>query len=686
MTPARTAGTRAWRSRRRPPTHVYALVLLLVAFALMLTTDALVRSSDDAPEPLGPSSVASGGAGGLLDVGDTRLRTARGDGSTTGLIVFGLPSSAELRRLLRSLAGHDVRGTWFLAGEDIRTRGDDVRQIREAGFELGVTGFSGADLRGLRAWRVRLELSLAQAALAAREGIVAPLLFLPATPTESSLDRRSLRAGRTAAESGYLLAAAGEGDGDSVIQLLDARLGVVDLPVAASRLNPVSTAVGLRAADVNQPASTLTRANGQVVMATIRTAEVVVGALRWSFLPITLAILARAVLALVFASLHALRRRGRPTSDAWTGPVTIVVPAYNEMAGIVSAVRSFLTTEWAGGVEVVVVDDGSTDGTADVIEALGMTNVRVIRQENGGKPAAMNTGIASTVTEVIVFVDGDTLFQSDTIGRLVTPLADPRVGAVSGNAKVLNRRSLLGRWQHIEYVIGFNLDRRLLDTFGAIPTVPGAIGAFRREALVEVGGVSEDTLAEDTDLTIGLSRLGWRVVYEPRAIAWTEAPSSVGDLWRQRYRWSYGTMQAAWKHRRAFVEPRTIGPVGLSYALVFQVLLALLGPVLDITALHALFIGDGEVLTTWVVFAAAQLGLAVFAFALDRESLRPLWAVPLQQIVYRQLMYLVVIQSVIAAFTGTRLRWHKLHRIGLEGHGVAVGSSRSRITPQPEQR
>lgn len=664
-------------------------MLLLVAFALMLTTDALVRNSDDAPEPLGPSSVASGGAGGLLDVGDTRLRTARGDGSTTGLIVFGLPSSAELRRLLRSFAGHDVRGTWFLAGEDIRTRGDDVRQIREAGFELGVTGFSGADLRGLRAWRVRLELSLAQAALAAREGIVAPLLFLPATPTESSLDRRSLRAGRTAAESGYLLAAAGEGDGDSMIQLLDARLGVVDLPdlpVAASRLNPVSTAVGLRAADVNQPASTLTRANGQVVMATIRTAEVVVGALSWSFLPITLAILARAVLALVFASLHALRRRGRPTSDAWTGPVTIVVPAYNEMAGIVSAVRSFLTTEWAGGVEVVVVDDGSTDGTADVIEALGMTNVRVIRQENGGKPAAMNTGIASTVTDVIVFVDGDTLFQSDTIGRLVTPLADPRVGAVSGNAKVLNRRSLLGRWQHIEYVMGFNLDRRLLDTFGAIPTVPGAIGAFRREALVEVGGVSEDTLAEDTDLTIGLSRLGWRVVYEPRAIAWTEAPSSVGDLWRQRYRWSYGTMQAAWKHRRAFVEPRTIGPVGLSYALVFQVLLALLGPVLDITALHALFIGDGEVLTTWVVFAAAQLGLAVFAFALDRESLRPLWAVPLQQIVYRQLMYLVVIQSVIAAFTGTRLRWHKLHRIGLEGHGVAVGSSRSRITPQPEQR
>src|SRR5688572_9649230 len=122
-------------------------------------------------------------------------------------------------------------------------------------------------------------------------------------------------------------------------------------------------------------------------------------------------------------------------------------------------------------------------------------------------------------------------------------------------------------------------------------------------------------------------------------------------------------MQAAWKHRRTCIEPRAIGPIGLTYALLFQVLLALLGPVLDVTALHAVLIGDGDVLITWLAFAAAQLGLAVFAFAIDRESLHPLWAVPLQQIVYRQLMYLVVIQSVIAAFAGTRLRWHKLHRV-----------------------
>ena len=134
--------------------------------------------------------------------------------------------------------------------------------------------------------------------------------------------------------------------------------------------------------------------------------------------------------------------------------------------------------------------------------------------------------------------------------RSSQPFADPEVGAVSGNTKVGNRRGLLGRWQHIEYVIGFNLDRRMFDVLRCMPTVPGAIGAFRREALTAVGGVSDETLAEDTDLTMATCRAGWRVVYAPEARAWTEAPATLGQLWRQRYRWCYGTMQAMWKHRR----------------------------------------------------------------------------------------------------------------------------------------
>jgi cellulose synthase/poly-beta-1,6-N-acetylglucosamine synthase-like glycosyltransferase len=209
-----------------------------------------------------------------------------------------------------------------------------------------------------------------------------------------------------------------------------------------------------------------------------------------------------------------------------------------------------------------VVDDGSTDGTADLVESLCLPYVRVIRQANAGKPAALNTGIAAASHDLLVMVDGDTVFEPDSVRLLVQPFADPRIGAVSGNAKVINRGGLLGRWQHIEYVVGFNLDRRLFDLAQCMPTVPGAVGAFHREALLRIGGVSDATLAEDTDLTMALCRDGWRVVYEEGAVAWTEAPASLGALWRQRYRWCYGTLQAMWKHRGALVQSGAAGKLG----------------------------------------------------------------------------------------------------------------------------
>jgi len=261
-----------------------------------------------------------------------------------------------------------------------------------------------------------------------------------------------------------------------------------------------------------------------------------------------------------------------------TAPVSVIVPAYNESAGIEAAVRSLLASDHA--VEIIVVDDGSTDGTADLVESLGLP-VRVIRQDNAGKPAALNTGIAAASYDLLVMVDGDTVFEPGTVRTLVQPFADPRIGAVSGNAKVINRGGLLGRWQHIEYVVGFNLDRRLFDLGQCMPTVPGAVGAFRRDALVRVGGVSDATLAEDTDLTMAICRDGWRVVYEEDAIAWTEAPASLGALWRQRYRWSYGTMQAMWKHRGTVLHTGAAGRLGrrgLVYLTLFQVLLPLLAP------------------------------------------------------------------------------------------------------------
>jgi poly-beta-1,6 N-acetyl-D-glucosamine synthase len=383
------------------------------------------------------------------------------------------------------------------------------------------------------------------------------------------------------------------------------------------------------------------------------------------FLVLPFAVLALARTVAVVALARRQARRPLPPATFFP-PVSVIVPAYNEEVGIAAAVRSLAGSDYPT-LDVIVVDDGSTDGTSAVVEALALDDprVRLIRQPNGGKPAALNTGIAAARHEVIVMVDGDTIFEPDTIRHLVAALADPAVGAVAGNTKVGNRKGLLGRWQHIEYVMGCNLDRRMYEALGCIMVVPGAIGAFRREALAQVGGVSHDTLAEDTDLTMAVNRAGWRVAYEARARAWTEVPATLRQLWRQRYRWAYGTMQAIWKHRRALRERRALGMIGLPSIVFAQVALPLLAPAFDIFALYGvLFVDPARYLGFWIGFNIIGFCVGLYAFRLDGESPGPLWALPLQQFVYRQLLYLVVFESMVSAVAGTRLRWHKLTRTG----------------------
>jgi cellulose synthase/poly-beta-1,6-N-acetylglucosamine synthase-like glycosyltransferase len=351
------------------------------------------------------------------------------------------------------------------------------------------------------------------------------------------------------------------------------------------------------------------------------------------------------------------------------------VPAYNESATIAATVRSLYASDYPW-VEVIVVDDGSTDATAAIVRGLRLPGVRVIRQANAGKPAALNAGLRIARGGLLVLVDGDTVLEPDAVGHLVQPFAEPDVGAVSGNTRVANRGGLLGRWQHLEYVMGFNLDRRMFEIGDCMPTVPGAIGAFRREALRDVGGVPGVTLAEDTDLTMSVIRAGWRVVYRESAVAWTEAPSTLRQLWRQRYRWCYGTMQAIWKHRRSIVERGAAGKLGrrgLAYLLLFQFLLPLTAPAVDAYAVYGLlFLPPAQVAAVWLGFLALQVLTAAYALRLDRERIRPLWALPIQQIVYRQLMYLVVFQSTVAALMGIRLRWQRMARTGSAADAVAV--------------
>jgi poly-beta-1,6 N-acetyl-D-glucosamine synthase len=417
---------------------------------------------------------------------------------------------------------------------------------------------------------------------------------------------------------------------------------------------------------VDPPASSGQHIRGKMLIASLTVARLLTDALTALLVPIALLAIMKAVAVVGLARRHAARLRKQPQPEDFRPPVSIVVPAYNEAAGIEQAIRSLAASDYPE-FEVVVVDDGSSDGTGELVDKMGLPRVRVIREPNRGKAEALNTAIAAARHELVATVDADTVFEPETLGALVRPFADERVGAVAGNTKVGNRNTLLGRWQHIDYVTGFNLDRRLYDVLGCMPTVPGAVGAFRKSALKEAGGFSSDTLAEDTDLTIALGRLGWKVIYAEDARGYTETPASLGGLWRQRYRWSFGTMQSVWKHRRALFRRSEgpIGKIGLPYLVLFQIALPLLAPLVDIFALYGiLFLNPAVVIAYWLAFNLLVLMPGAYAFHLDHERPWVLWALPLQAVVYRQLMYLVVLQSVASALQGMRLRWQHVERSG----------------------
>ncbi|WP_373920782.1 bifunctional polysaccharide deacetylase/glycosyltransferase family 2 protein [Streptomyces rapamycinicus] len=615
------------------------------------------------------------------------VQTAGMPARTVALTFDGGPDPVWTPRLLHLLRAHHAHATFFLSGVQAARHPELVRRIRDAGHEIGSLTYTGSDLGSASAARTRLELSLTRTALAGSAGIDTQLLRLPLTTQADTMCGGEWTAARRAAEQGYLLVTADRPDRKperGVIQQYsqtDSAYSEIKKLFRNRKVEKYTTvSEGLGRAPADTPASTVGQLQGKALLQVQSIGHGFVKAMTWVLgVAGTLALL-RLVLIVFFARAHVRRlhrfRPGSPWLREVNDPVTVLIPAYNEEAGIESTVRSLLasTHPW---LQIIVIDDGSTDRTADLATWIDDPRVSVIRQPNAGKAAALNTGLAHAHHDIVVMADADTVFEPEAIHQLIQPLAHPAIGAVSGNTKVGNRRRLLGRWQHLEYVFGFNLDRRMYEVLECMPTVPGAIGAFRRDALLGVGGVSEATLAEDTDLTMALWRGGWRVVYEESAIAWTEVPTSLRQLWRQRYRWCYGTLQAMWKHRRAL---REVGPAGrfarraLPYLFLFQVVLPLLAPVVDVFALYGVAFADPvESIGVWLVFLVVQLFGAGYALWLDKERLRALWAMPFQLVVYRQLMYLVIIQSVVSALFGTRLRWHRMHRSGSAGEHRTVG-------------
>ncbi|GGU73304.1 bi-functional transferase/deacetylase [Streptomyces litmocidini] len=676
--PTPPGGPRTRHALRRDPRAHWAmlcLVLLVAATALVFAGYGRHEiAATGAPQAHCPTAPETRGEGPVVQVGqDGTVRSATPPDGTVALTYDGGPSPDWTPRLLDVLAAHHAKATFFLTGSEAAAHPDLVRRIVVDGHELGSHTYTDVDLAQVSDTRADLELSFTQNALGASTGLGTRLLRLPHTTTLATFCTGQWEAGRRAAESGYVLVAA---DGRSVLQFTGSPQAVDETekllahPSGATRHTSVGQALGLTGATYD--VSAFAEWKGAAFVQAQNASRGFADAMTWLLVVAGVITAVRLALLLGVARVHvrrtrSRRRRGAPRMPPVTGPVSILVPAYNEEAGIEATVRSLLASTYEA-IQVVVIDDGSSDRTFEIAESIDDPRVMVVRQPNAGKAAALNTGLAWAHHDIIVMIDGDTVFEPDAVRRLVQPLADPRVGAVSGNTKVGNRQGVLGRWQHLEYVIGFNLDRRMYDVLECMPTVPGAIGAFRRDALAGVGGVSEDTLAEDTDLTMALCRAGWRVVYEESAIAWTEAPSTVRQLWKQRYRWCYGTLQAMWKHRRAVVEGGQSGKLGrrgLLYLLVFQTVLPLLAPLVDVFAVYGLLFQDpGQALGVWLGFTAVQVGTAVYALRLDRERFEPIWTLPLQIVVYRQLMYLVVVQSVVTALLGSRLRWHRMQRTG----------------------
>jgi cellulose synthase/poly-beta-1,6-N-acetylglucosamine synthase-like glycosyltransferase/peptidoglycan/xylan/chitin deacetylase (PgdA/CDA1 family) len=710
----------------RPRRAVTLALLVVFLSVLFVEAYASARFSPDASgggdgsSTTVPLEISEGGP--IVSAGDSGHRSYRLPTKTIALTFDDGPDPWWTPRIQQVLDRYGVDATFFVVGSQVARHPDLVQRLVANGHEVGAHTFTHPRLSTLAGWRRHAEYSQTQLAIARAAGVRTSLLRFPYSSQPHAIDDSEWELIREAGRLGYLVVvndrdsrdwarpgvdaivrdATPPGDSGAVVLMHDAGGDRAQTVAALERLIPQMLARGYRFTTVsgglnralahpaltqNPPASSAERWRGTALVWAVEIADGVLVVITILFVAVGALAIGRTVLLLALAGRHARRRR----SPAWswgppvTEPVSVIVPAYNEKEGIAAAVRSLAAGDHPG-IEVIVVDDGSTDGTADIVESLRLPNVDVISKPNGGKASALNAGIAAARHELVVMVDGDTVFEPDSVRRLVQPFADPSVGAVAGNVKVGNRHSLVARWQHIEYVIGFNLDRRLYETLRCMPTVPGAIGAFRRRALISAarlsgsreateGGraptngawqaISDDTLAEDTDITMALLRAGWQVVYEERARAWTEAPVTLAELWKQRYRWSYGTMQAMWKHRRALVEKGPFGRFGLPFLALFGVALPLLAPVIDLLAVYGLvFLGWTETAIAWTAMLALQAVTAAVAFRLDRENHRPLWVLPLQQIVYRQLMYLVLIQSVVTALTGARLRWQKMHRTG----------------------
>ncbi len=616
--------------------------------------------------------------------------------------------------ILDTLRSRHAPATFFVIGENVDTHIPLTRRIYEEGHEVGNHTYSHPNLALVSDQRTRFELdaneSLLESVLDHRTAFFRPPYFGDATPTTPD----ELSSAGIATRKGYytvglrddsedwqaiptdsiIKLTLGGRDTGNVVLMHDgggdrsrtvAVLGpIIDsLRANGDTLVLLSELVGISRDEAMPPLPGVSEGARLIRLAGWATLGYGELTLYWIFMvAVVLGIGRLVVIGPLALAQRILRHQRRGVPTTFSPPVSIVVPAYNEGKVILKTIGSLVTQRYAGPLEVIVVDDGSADNTYQLVRDAYPDGrvVSVYRKENGGKASALNFGLARARYDVVVALDADTLFAPDTIDELVQPLADPTVGAVAGNAKVGNRVNLVTRWQALEYVTSQNLDRRAFSLLDGITVVPGAVGAWRKSLVQSAGGFRADTLAEDQDLTLSIRERGHSIAYADGAIGYTEAPDSLRTLARQRFRWSFGTLQCAWKYRHTLLRPRygTLGWAALPNTWLFQLLLPAISPLADLAFVYSLvsilltryyhgttyaMTSMAHVFTYYAIFLLVDWLAAAVAFLMEPGEDKSLtWLILIQRFAYRQLMYWVVVRSFMAAIQGRVVGWGKLER------------------------
>ena len=356
----------------------------------------------------------------------------------------------------------------------------------------------------------------------------------------------------------------------------------------------------------------------------------------------------------------------KPYLTVYKPKVSVVIPVYNEEVIISRTISAILKSDYPL-TEILIIDDGSTDQTAAIVKKIYYYHpkVKVIQTENGGKASALNIGFQNAVGDIVITIDADTVFTPQTIAQLVKNFSDPRVAAVTGNCKIGNIKKPLTVWQHIEYVTVQNLEKRAFEEMDCITVVSGSNSAWRKSVVKQLDYYHHDTLAEDSELTIRILGANYKVIYDDEAVSYEECPETFKDFIKQRYRWSYGVLQTAWKHKKLILSSRN---KALKYfavpSLVFSYVLFLTTPLVDLIFVVAILSGTTSIYLFALLFYFIDTLNSLVAFKIGKEKMKPLLWVIVQRLVYRYLLGYVTWKALITALRGDRIGWGKLTRSG----------------------